>query len=107
MRRRRLRRPPGKTSTMNGPHRIRIFGGGEFTCGEDERVLLAMERCGAGDIGVGCRGGGCGICRVRVLEGNYTTGKMSTAKVSESDREAGFALACRLFPTGDLVIAVE
>lgn len=92
---------------MNGPHRIRVIGGGEFACAENERVLLAMERCGASDIGVGCRGGGCGICRVKVLEGSYTTGRMSAAKVPESDREAGYALACRLFPVGDLVIAVE
>ena len=92
---------------MIGPHRIQIVGGGEFSCGEGERVLLAMERCGSSDIGVGCRGGGCGICRVKVVEGGYKTGKMSAAKVSESDREAGYALACRLYPAGDLLIEVE
>lgn len=92
---------------MPGPYHIRVVDGGEFTCGGDERVLLAMERSGAGDIGVGCRGGGCGICRVKVIEGEYRTGKMSAAKVPESDRQAGYALACRLFPSGDLVIAVD
>jgi len=92
---------------VTGLYQIRVVGGGEFTCGGDERVLLAMERCGAGDIGVGCRGGGCGICRVRVVEGDYRTGKMSAAKVSDSDRQAGYALACRLFPAEDLVIAVD
>jgi len=66
-----------------------------------------MERCGAGDIGIGCRGGGCGICRVKVIAGEYRTGKMSAAKMPDSDRQAGYALACRLFPAGDLVIAVE
>lgn len=90
-----------------GSHRIRIVGGGEFICSEGERVLLAMERCGSSDIGVGCRGGGCGICRVKVVDGDYKTGKMSTVKVSESDREAGYALACRLYPVGNLLIAVE
>ncbi|OYW84454.1 MAG: hypothetical protein B7Z20_10780 [Sphingobium sp. 32-64-5] len=47
------------------------------------------------------------MCRVKVIEGEYRTGKMSAAKVPESDRQAGYALACRLFPSGDLVIAVD
>lgn len=88
-------------------HRIRIADGAEFDCSEDERVLFAMERCGADGIGVGCRGGGCGICRVRVVDGDYRTGKMSAEKVPESDRAAGFALACRLYPATDLVIEIE
>lgn len=91
---------------MPEPYRIRIVGGAKFECAENERVLLAMERCGENDIGVGCRGGGCGICRIRVIEGDYRTGKMSVAKVSETEREAGFALACRLFPASDLLIEV-
>ncbi len=87
-------------------YRIRIVGGAKFDCAEDERVLIAMERCGENDIGVGCRGGGCGIRRIKVVDGDYRTGKMSAAKVSEREREAGFALACRVFPESDLLIEV-
>ena len=88
-------------------HRIRIVGGSEFDCLAEERVLIAMEMSGARDIGVGCRGGGCGFCRVRVVEGNYRTGKMSTAKVSAEDQANGYVLACRLYPLKDLLIEVE
>lgn len=91
---------------MPEPYEIRIVGGAHFRCAADERVLIAMERCGENDIGVGCRGGGCGICRIRVIDGDYRTGKMSTANVSETEREAGFALACRVFPESDLLIEV-
>jgi ferredoxin len=87
-------------------HQIRIVGGGQFACPEGERVLIAMERSGGNDIGVGCRGGGCGICVVRVVEGEYRTGKMSTAKVSVADQAKGYALACRLYPLNDLLIEV-
>ena len=89
---------------MIGPHRIRIVGGGEFICSEGERVLLAMERCGSSDIGVGCRGGGCGICRVRVVSGDYVTGKMSRSRITEQDEAAGLVLACRLYPRSDLIL---
>lgn len=87
-------------------HQITILGGSAFHCPEDERVLLAMERCGSDDIGVGCRGGGCGFCRVRVVEGQYRTGKMSAAKVSVEEQAAGYVLACRLYPMGDLTLEV-
>jgi len=91
---------------MPETYQVRIVGGAQFDCAADERVLTAMERCGEHDIGVGCRGGGCGICKVRVIDGDYRTGKMSTAKVSEIEREAGYALACRLYPESDLSIEV-
>ena len=91
---------------MSEPHRIRIIGGTEFDCPEDERVLIAMERCGANDIEVGCRGGGCGVCRIRVVDGDFRVGKMSAAKVPEAERQAGYALACRVFPSSDLLIEV-
>jgi ferredoxin len=88
-------------------HRIKIIGGAEFSCPEDERVLIAMERSGCDEINVGCRGGGCGFCRVRVADGPYRTGKMSAAKVSREDQAAGYVLACRLYPSGDLTIEVD
>lgn len=70
-----------------------------------ERVLLEVERDPRGTpIQVGCRGGGCGVCRVRVVSGEYRVGRMSRAHVSEADEAAGYALACRLYPLSDLVL---
>jgi len=88
------------------PHRIVIVGGGHFPCRQDERVLIAMERHGANYIGIGCRGGGCGFCRVRVVGGEYRVARMSTVKVSAADQEKGFVLACQLYPLSDLLIEV-
>lgn len=85
-------------------HWIQIVDGSRFRCPVGERVLVAMERCGESDIGVGCRGGGCGICRVRVARGRYRTGKMSQLQVTDQDRAAGYVLACRLYPLEDVVI---
>jgi ferredoxin len=63
-----------------------------------------MERAGLRNITVGCRGGGCGICKVKVVEGTYRTGKTAVSRVAEMERAAGYALACRLFPLDDLSI---
>jgi ferredoxin len=75
-----------------------------FDVTDGERVLHEMIRRGSDAVPVGCRGGGCGVCRVRVLEGAYTTRRMSRKHVSEADEAAGVVLACRLVPLGDLVV---
>ncbi|HSM67137.1 MAG TPA: 2Fe-2S iron-sulfur cluster-binding protein [Ilumatobacteraceae bacterium] len=71
------------------------------------RLLHEMiaHRCSA--IAVGCRGGGCGVCRVRILDGTYTTKRMSRRHVSEADEHAGVVLACRTIPTSDLRLRCE
>jgi ferredoxin len=75
-----------------------------FDCRAEDAVLAAMERCDDRSIPVGCRGGGCGTCRVRVVSGAYRCGRMSVVHVDGAASAAGFALACRLFAEDDLVI---
>ena len=76
-----------------------------FPCKSEQNVLAAMERLGRRGIPVGCRGGGCGICRVQVVDGgHYRTLKMSRAQISEEDRAAGICLACKLIPEGALTL---
>lgn len=88
-----------------GQFRITILGGEiGFACAPGERVLVAMEQVGLRCIPVGCRGGGCGLCRVRACEGNYRTGRMSAAHITEQDEASNHALACQLYPLSDLVL---
>lgn len=77
-----------------------------FTCPEEVDVLRAMTALGRKGIPVGCRGGGCGICKVRVLSGPYRTGKMSRARITEAEAINGYALACKLYALGDLRLQV-
>jgi ferredoxin len=76
----------------------------EFAVREGRTVLDAMPKCPGAPIQVGCRGGGCGVCRVQVLDGEYTTQRMSRRFVTKADEANGRALACRLVPDGDLTI---
>ncbi|KGK41345.1 ferredoxin [Nitrincola sp. A-D6] len=75
-----------------------------FVVKQGELLLQAMEKACQQAINVGCRGGGCGLCKVKILQGRYQTKRMSKAHISAAEQASGFALACRVFPESDLVI---
>ncbi|KYO84084.1 2Fe-2S iron-sulfur cluster-binding protein [Pseudomonas aeruginosa] len=84
---------------------ITVRSAGErFACQLQQSVLDAMVREGLNCVPVGCRGGGCGLCKVRVLTGEYQCGPMSHRHVPPEVRAHGEVLACRLYPLGDLLI---
>ncbi|MBC7184589.1 MAG: 2Fe-2S iron-sulfur cluster binding domain-containing protein [Marinobacter sp.] len=78
--------------------------GDRFQCEEDQSVLKAMEQVGKKCVPVGCRGGGCGYCKIRVIEGEFSCGKMSKAHCPPEARDKGEVLACRIYPRTDLMI---
>lgn len=79
--------------------------GDEFLCREDESLLAAMTRSGKGHIRYGCGGGGCGVCKVRVLEGEFLAFKaMSARHIGEEERERNEVLACCVKPRSDIVL---
>lgn len=89
---------------MDEGYRIRLASGESFHGQPGESLLAAMERQGRHCIEVGCRGGGCGVCKIRVLAGEVHRGPTSVARVTPGEREQGYALACRTYPRSDLLI---
>lgn len=88
-------------------HQVTIEETGEhYACDEQESLLVAMARSGRRGIPLGCRGGGCGVCKVQVTEGQYATRPMSRQHVSEEDQARHCLLACRVFPRGDVSVKV-
>lgn len=83
-------------------HRITIEGNEQaYLSHAGQSVLDAMVgRTSA--IEIGCRSGGCGVCRVEVLSGSFTRGVMSTEQISAECRSKGYVLACRIYPETDL-----
>jgi ferredoxin len=75
-----------------------------FTCRSDQNLLEAMASAGRQCIPAGCRGGGCGICKVQVLSGEYRTGVMSHAHVDPALQAMGYALACKVYPDSALCV---
>jgi ferredoxin len=85
------------------PFQVEVEGSpAAFACRENQSVLEAAGASARGCLPIGCRGGGCGVCRVQVLAGHYQTGTMSRAQVSDDDRASGVNLACQLFPRSNL-----
>jgi ferredoxin len=102
---------------LAAPRRVTIVveGCGSATASTEERVLVALERAqGFGQLKglprklpVGCRRGGCGICRARILDGDYRVTPMSRAHVSEADEAEGVVLACAIYAQSDLTLRLE
>lgn len=85
---------------------IRLADGSVEVRGSPERsVLEAFERHGGQAVRIGCRNGGCGVCRVQVLDGRVRAEKMSMRHVNSAERADGYALACRIYPESDLIVA--
>ncbi len=76
----------------------------EFACKEGESIVDSLSRVDARHPMVGCKGGGCGICKSKVISGDYTTGNMSVVRCSHEEREQGYVLACKTYPSSDMVI---
>lgn len=75
-----------------------------FLCRSDEYLFAAMRR--AGFFKGGCRGGGCGICKVRVISGEVSLGAMSREHVTREEEAEGYILACRAGLESDVVLEI-
>lgn len=73
-------------------------------CPSDQHLLQAMIAARRTAIKVGCRSGGCGICRVKITQGTYASLKMSRSRISQEDEAAGIVLACRVLPRSDMAL---
>ena len=81
--------------------------GETYACASGESLLRGMLRLGRRGIPVGCVNGGCGVCKVRIVEGCVTAlGPISRAHVSPEEERAGLTLACRVAPASAVTLEV-
>ena len=73
--------------------------GESYPCATTESLLRGMLKLGRKGIPAGCVNGGCGVCKVRIVEGTVTSlGPVSRAHVSVEEERSGITLACRVAP---------
>lgn len=77
-----------------------------FSIRVGQSVLDALTPGQNTTIPVGCCGGGCGVCKIKVISGSFTRGLMSKAHITDDEATSGYCLACRTYPQSDMVIAV-
>jgi ferredoxin len=79
--------------------------GDVVTCRADETVLSAILRSGA-KVVFGCRGGGCGTCKMWLTSGEVDYGRCSAAVLSDGEKREGSFLSCQARPISDLTVAL-
>ncbi len=80
--------------------------GETFFCRRDQHLLAGMTGMGKKGIPSGCHGGGCGVCKIEIIEGEVERLVMSRQHVSAEEEARGIALACRVVPRGPLRLRV-
>lgn len=84
-------------------HRITIEGSDQtYVVSQAEQSVLDAMAGRPSAVAIGCRSGGCGVCRVQVLSGDYQRGEMSAEQISAECHSKGYVLACRIYPSSDL-----
>lgn len=71
------------------------------SCNEDH-ILNCMAKGGVSLAPNGCHGGGCGVCKIKILDGEIETLSMSKKYITEDEKKSGFVLACRAIPKSDV-----
>ncbi|KAB7623327.1 2Fe-2S iron-sulfur cluster-binding protein [Alkalilimnicola sp. S0819] len=86
---------------------VTILDTGErYPCAGGRHILGAMASLGRKGIPSGCHGGGCGVCKVRIVSGECSTLAMCRSHVSVDEQAQGYVLACRAFPQTDVSLEV-
>ena len=74
-----------------------------LACDRGETVLAAILRSG-GRVMFGCKGGGCGTCKMRLVSGRVDHGRCSAAVLSETEQACGWFLSCQARALADLTV---
>ena len=74
---------------------------------DDETILEGLYRNGYA-YRIGCRRGGCAICKVDLIEGEVSYNRtVADAVLSEDEQSHGTCLTCRAVPVTDVTIAMR
>ena len=75
--------------------------------GPDETLLWGLYKAGY-SYTVGCKRGGCGICKVDVLDGDFSYNRpIAETVISAEERTDGTCLSCRAVPDSDVTIQMR
>jgi len=74
---------------------------------DGETVLAALGRAGL-KYRIGCRRGGCGVCKLRLLAGEVRYERpVADSVLSDDEKVAGICLSCRAVPITNVLIELQ
>ena len=86
---------------MTDTHRIRLDTGQTIDCPAQINLLEALRNAGL-NVRKACRNGICGLCRCRVVSGEFTYHWKEPHGLWQKDIEQGFILPCIAHAVTDL-----
>ncbi|MDR0314375.1 MAG: 2Fe-2S iron-sulfur cluster binding domain-containing protein [Oscillospiraceae bacterium] len=91
---------------MAKAYKITVANTGQsFMCSQDEVLLSAMKRARCGPIHYGCFGGGCGVCKMKIISGDVKFVKrMSREHVTLEEEQRGYVLICCVKPLSEVTL---
>jgi ferredoxin len=97
----------GKRDGARMPDVTILPEGVRLTTAAEETLLRALSRAGF-RYRVGCKRGGCGICKVQLLLGEVSYERpIATSVLSDDERVEGICLSCRAVPLTNIVIELQ
>ncbi len=78
----------------------------DVPCEPQTTILEALKTAGY-TMFTGCKRGGCGVCRVKLLKGQVHMNPYSRYALNDEQWDAGAVLACRAEPQGDISIQMD
>ncbi len=73
----------------------------------EETLLAALSRAGLG-YRIGCRRGGCGVCKLHLLLGEVRYERtVAESVLTDDERVEGICLSCRAVPITNVVIELQ
>lgn len=80
-----------------------LLDNGSFKCNSKKHLMESLYRKSP-KVPKGCHNGGCGVCKIKVISGEYKSIVMSRKHISQEEEDKGIVLACRVFPKTDMEI---
>ncbi|MEH6452149.1 MAG: MOSC N-terminal beta barrel domain-containing protein [Psychromonas sp.] len=81
---------------------IKYQSSGVTVLGDNQQLLIDQAELAGINIPFSCRGGKCGRCKVKLVEGEVVA--LNTEGLTESEIDQGYILACSSIPISDISI---
>lgn len=81
---------------------INYQGSDICSAGNNQQILLDQAEMAGVQIPYSCRGGQCGRCKVKLLQGEVNI--LKSDALSDTEKEQGYLLACSCIPLSDITL---